>query len=92
MKVKAAILFQRGCTNELIENDGWYLVRTRGSHRQYKHPIKSGLVTIAGKLSEDLANGTSNSILKQAQLKTPKLDIINPDSDIIDKNNSEELN
>ena len=84
MKVKAAI--------ELIENDGWYLVRTRGSHRQYKHPIKSGLVTIAGKLSEDLANGTSNSILKQAQLKTPKLDIINPDSDIIDKNNSEELN
>jgi predicted RNA binding protein YcfA (HicA-like mRNA interferase family) len=39
-----------------------YLVRTRGSHRQYKHPIKSGLVTITGKLSEDIASGTVNSI------------------------------
>jgi predicted RNA binding protein YcfA (HicA-like mRNA interferase family) len=84
MKVKAAI--------ELIEDDGWYLVRTRGSHRQYKHPIKSGLVTIAGKLSEDLASGTANSILKQAQLKTPKSDLADPEPDTIDENNSEELN
>ncbi|OKH40936.1 addiction module toxin, HicA family [[Phormidium ambiguum] IAM M-71] len=52
-----------------IEEDGWYLVRTRGSHRQYKHPTKSGLVTIPGKPSDDLAPGTLNSILKQAQLK-----------------------
>jgi predicted RNA binding protein YcfA (HicA-like mRNA interferase family) len=61
MKVKEAI--------KLIENDGWYLARTKGSHRQYKHPDKSGLVTVPGQLSDDLAPGTLNSILKQAQLK-----------------------
>jgi len=54
---------------KMIEEDGWYLVRTRGSHQQYKHPIKSGLVTIAGKPSDDLATGTLNSIYKQAGLK-----------------------
>jgi predicted RNA binding protein YcfA (HicA-like mRNA interferase family) len=53
---------------KLIEEDGWYLARTRGSHRQYKHPTKSGLVTIPGKFSDDLAPGTLNSILKQAKL------------------------
>ena len=84
MKVKAAI--------ELIENDGWYLVRTRGSHRQYKHPIKSGLVTIAGKLSEDLASGTANSILKQAQLKSRKIDETPLDPEVVDENDLEELN
>ena len=52
-----------------IEEDSWYLARTRGSHRQFKHPTKSGLVTIAGKPSDDLAPGTLNSIFKQAQLK-----------------------
>jgi predicted RNA binding protein YcfA (HicA-like mRNA interferase family) len=53
----------------LIEDDGWYLVVTKGSHRQYKHPAKPGRVTIAGNLADDLAPGTMNSILKQAQLK-----------------------
>jgi predicted RNA binding protein YcfA (HicA-like mRNA interferase family) len=48
-----------------IEEDGWYLARTRGSHRQFKHPTKSGLVTVAGKPSDDLAPGTLNSILKK---------------------------
>jgi predicted RNA binding protein YcfA (HicA-like mRNA interferase family) len=61
MKVREAI--------RLIEADGWFLVATRGSHRQYKHPTKSGRVTIAGKLSDDLAPGTLASILKQAGLK-----------------------
>ena len=55
-----------------IETDGWYLARTRGSHRQYKHSTKSGLVTVPGKLSDDLAIGTSNNILKQAQLREVK--------------------
>lgn len=54
----------------LVESDGWYLVRTRGSHRQYKHPQKPGLVTVAGKLNDDMAAGTLNSVLKQAGLKT----------------------
>jgi predicted RNA binding protein YcfA (HicA-like mRNA interferase family) len=53
----------------LIEADGWNLVATRGSHRQYKHPTKAGRVTIAGKPSDDLAPGTLNSIFKQAGLK-----------------------
>jgi predicted RNA binding protein YcfA (HicA-like mRNA interferase family) len=53
----------------LIEDDGWYLVATRGSHRQYKHPDKPGRVTIAGKPSDDMAPGTLNSVLKQAGLK-----------------------
>jgi predicted RNA binding protein YcfA (HicA-like mRNA interferase family) len=61
MKVREAI--------RMIENDGWFVVATRGSHRQYKHVTKSGRVTIAGKPSDDLAPGTLNSILKQAGLK-----------------------
>jgi predicted RNA binding protein YcfA (HicA-like mRNA interferase family) len=77
---------------EAIESDGWYLVRTRGSHRQYKHPTKSGLVTIAGKLSEDLASGTTNSILKQAKLKVQKIIEPEPDPETIDEDNLEELN
>lgn len=52
-----------------IEEDGWYLVITRGSHRQYKHRTKPGRVTIAGNLNHDIAAGTLNSILKQAKLK-----------------------
>lgn len=53
----------------LLHDDGWYLVTTRGSHRQFKHSTKAGRVTVAGKPSEDLAPGTLNSILKQAGLK-----------------------
>ncbi|TAL83275.1 MAG: type II toxin-antitoxin system HicA family toxin [Rhodanobacter sp.] len=53
----------------LLQDDGWFLAATRGSHRQYKHPSKSGRVTVPGKPSDDLAPGTLNSILKQAGLK-----------------------
>lgn len=53
----------------MLENDGWRLVATRGSHRQFKHPGKAGRVTVPGKPSDDLAPGTLNSILKQAGLK-----------------------
>lgn len=53
----------------LIETDGWVRVRQRGSHRQFKHPTKPGLVTIAGKPGDELAPGTLNSVLKQAGLK-----------------------
>ena len=53
----------------LLEKDGWVLVVTKGSHRQYKHPIKSGRVTVAGKPSDDIAPGTLNSIFKQGRLK-----------------------
>jgi predicted RNA binding protein YcfA (HicA-like mRNA interferase family) len=52
----------------LIEADGWYLAATKGSHRQYKHLTKPGRVTIAGHPGDELAPGTLNSVLKQAQL------------------------
>ncbi|MFZ5453710.1 MAG: type II toxin-antitoxin system HicA family toxin [Thermodesulfobacteriota bacterium] len=63
MKVRDAI--------KKIEEDGWYLIKPRkpGSHRQYKHLTKSGRVTIAGHLKDDLSPGTLNSILKQAGLR-----------------------
>jgi len=54
---------------KLIENDGWFLVRQKGSHRQFNHPTKKGTVTIAGKPSDDLPKGTQKNILKQAELK-----------------------
>jgi len=53
----------------MIEQDGWFLVATKGSHRQYKHPNKPGRVTIAGHLSEDISPGTLMSIQKQAGIK-----------------------
>ena len=56
----------------LIEDDGWYLVATKGSHRQYKHTKKVGRVTIAGHLNDDLAPGTLNSVFKQAQIRKPR--------------------
>jgi len=58
---------------KIIEDDGWFPVRQKGSHKQYKHKIKKGLVTIAfHKMSDEIAKGTLNSILKQAQIKTEK--------------------
>ncbi|WP_310451890.1 type II toxin-antitoxin system HicA family toxin [Sulfuritalea sp.] len=53
----------------MLQADGWFLVATRGSHRQYKHPVKPGRVTVPGKPSDDVAPGTLNSIMKQSGLK-----------------------
>lgn len=53
----------------MLENDGWQVVRTKGSHRQFKHKIKPGTITVAGKLSVEMPPGTLNSVLKQAGLK-----------------------
>jgi predicted RNA binding protein YcfA (HicA-like mRNA interferase family) len=52
-----------------ITADGWYLARTRGSHRHFKHPSKTGIVTVAGKPSDDVPPGTLRSILQQAGLR-----------------------
>lgn len=60
MKVRDAI--------KLVEADGWRLVKTRGSHRQFKHPTKPGKVTIAGHPSMELEHKTLKSILEQAGL------------------------
>ncbi len=51
-----------------IKEDGWIHVRTKGSHRQFKHSVKLGLITVAGHPSEEVAPGTLKSILKQAGL------------------------
>lgn len=61
MKVKDVV--------KLIEADGWVLVRTKGSHRQFHHPDKPGTVTVSGKPSNDLSPGFLYSILRQAKLK-----------------------
>jgi len=53
---------------KMIEADGWYLVRVSGSHHQYKHPTKSGKVTIPHP-KKDFPIKTIKSILKQAGLE-----------------------
>jgi predicted RNA binding protein YcfA (HicA-like mRNA interferase family) len=60
MKIRALLL--------RLENDGWVLVRYRGSHRQYKHPVKTGHVTVPGHPGDDVRIGTLRSVLKQAGL------------------------
>ncbi|MCF0219557.1 MAG: type II toxin-antitoxin system HicA family toxin [Muribaculaceae bacterium] len=54
---------------KMLEEDGWSLKRTRGDHRQFKHPSKKGTVTVAGKLSDDIEQEILNSIWKQAGWK-----------------------
>jgi len=54
---------------ELLAEDEWQVVATRGSHRQLKHPTKRGRVTVAGKRSDDLHPKTAASILRQAGLR-----------------------
>lgn len=53
----------------LLKDDGWQLARTRGSHRQFKHPVKKGLVTVSGKPADEIKKGTLGSIFKQANIK-----------------------
>jgi predicted RNA binding protein YcfA (HicA-like mRNA interferase family) len=63
MKVKDVI--------QVLKADGWYLAKTKGSHRQFKHPDKSGTVTVAGKLSIDVPIGTLKNIWRQSELEEP---------------------
>ncbi len=67
MKIKKII--------KLVEKDGWYLVRTKGSHRHYKHPVKKGIVTIAGHPDMEMAKKTLNCVLKQAGLNREDMDV-----------------
>lgn len=54
---------------DLLKRDGWQLVGTKGDHRQFKNPNKSGKVTVRGKPSETLDQFLLNSIWKQAGWK-----------------------
>jgi predicted RNA binding protein YcfA (HicA-like mRNA interferase family) len=56
----------------LLEADGWALVQTTGSHRQFKHPLKPGRVTISGHLGDEMPKGTFASVKRQAGWKGPK--------------------
>ena len=61
--MKVRLVIQR------LLKDGWYLERTRGSHRQFRHPSKPGTVTVAGHPNDDLHPKTLKSIMRQAQLE-----------------------
>jgi len=52
-----------------LKDDGWRLVRQRGSHRVLKHPVKQGIVVVAGQAGKELAPGTLKSVSKQAELE-----------------------
>jgi predicted RNA binding protein YcfA (HicA-like mRNA interferase family) len=54
----------------LLENDGWFKVAQKGSHRQFRHPVKRGKVTVPGKMSDEMPIGTLKNILRQAGLET----------------------
>ena len=54
---------------KMLEDDGRYLARTKGSHRQFKHPEKAGTVTVSGNLGVDMPIGTLKSVLRQSQLE-----------------------
>ena len=56
----------------MVEADGWYFVDQEGSHRQYKHSVKIGRVTISGHAGKQMPKGLLNSVLKQAGLKDTK--------------------
>ena len=53
----------------MLERDGWVLVVTRGSHRQFKHPTKPGRVTVSGNMGDDMPKGTVASVRRQAGFK-----------------------
>jgi len=52
----------------LIEADGWYRIKAKSDHRQYKHSVKPGRVTVPGQMNAEMDKKTAKSILKQAGL------------------------
>jgi len=53
----------------LLEKNGWKEMRSRGSHRHFKHPYQRYVITVPGTEGKELAPGTLNAILKKAGLK-----------------------
>ena len=49
-----------------LQAEGWQVVRTKGSHRQLRHPNRPGTVTVAGHAGDEVPKGTLKSIRKQA--------------------------
>lgn len=50
---------------QMLRQDGWELVATRGDHHQFRHPQKKGRVTVPHP-NKDIPSGTVRSIYKQA--------------------------
>ena len=53
----------------LLEQNGWVEMRSKGSHRHFKHPKEAAVITVPGNQGKELATGTLNAILKKAGLK-----------------------
>lgn len=54
-----------------LRKDGWLLVRTKGSHHQFKHPAKPGRVTLPHPV-KDIPIGTLKSVFEQAGWEWPR--------------------
>jgi predicted RNA binding protein YcfA (HicA-like mRNA interferase family) len=49
-----------------LRDDGWFRVKAKGGHRQFRHPTRPGRVTVSGKPSHTIPTGTLKSIFRQA--------------------------
>lgn len=58
---------------KIIEKDGWYRVRSKSGHLQFKHPVKKGKVRVPFHGNHDLRKKVVKSILKQAQINLEQL-------------------
>ncbi len=54
---------------KILDDNGWYLDRQRGSHREFKHPDKKGVVTVNGKPTTSICGFLLSSIERQSGLK-----------------------
>jgi predicted RNA binding protein YcfA (HicA-like mRNA interferase family) len=55
---------------QLLESVGWQLKRTKGSHRQFRHPSEPLVVTVPGQPGKDVPRGTLRAILRSAGLES----------------------
>jgi predicted RNA binding protein YcfA (HicA-like mRNA interferase family) len=53
----------------MLEQAGWRELRSKGSHRHFRHPDRPLIVTVPGNDGKELAPGTLNAILKKAGIK-----------------------
>ncbi len=55
--------------DKLLRNNGWFPVRSKGSHFQYQHKDRPNTIAVPNHNGKDIKTGTLNSILKQAGLR-----------------------
>ncbi|MFQ5692221.1 MAG: type II toxin-antitoxin system HicA family toxin [Nitrospinota bacterium] len=54
-----------------LKKDGWYEIASKGGHRQFEHPTRSGKITVPFKSGKTLAPKTNASILRHAGIEKP---------------------